>query len=300
MILVLQNFTGDHHGQDTLIGPGKALDPEKYFIIATDSLANARLRQDVTTGPTNSKLRMDFPKITARDWVAVDHKLITEYLGIDRIRAAIGASIGATNSYQLAVSYPDFVRGIIPIAGTSVTNPQTKGMIRSVMNTITLDSGWYGGNYEINPSLGLSTALIQIAPWFYTYRWFAENLSTPQAYRGFEVFMRDLWRLHAPQDARDVLYQLRGWADFNIGDTPGFDGDARAALNSIKARALVIAFTGDMMMRLDEAKFTRDAIPDAALVEIDSAFGHLASVGFDPAATATMDAAIAKFLAELQ
>ncbi len=168
------------------------------------------------------------------------------------------------------------------------------------MNTIILDSSWHGGNYNINPSLGLNTALVQMAQWFYTYRWFAENLSTPQAFRSYEIFWRDVWRLHAPQDARDVLYQLRGWADFNIGDTPGFNGNAQAALNSIKARALVIAIAGDMLIRLDEKKFTRDAIPDATLLEIDSAFGHLASIGFDPAATATMDAAIAKFLAELQ
>ena len=84
-------LSANHHDNEFLIGPGKALDPEKYFIIATDFLANARLRQDLTTGPTNSGLKMHFPRITARDWVNADYKLVKEYLGIDRVVAAVGA-----------------------------------------------------------------------------------------------------------------------------------------------------------------------------------------------------------------
>jgi homoserine O-acetyltransferase len=105
-VLALQHFAGNHHDNEFLIGPGKALDPEKYFIIATDFLANAKLRQNLTTGPTNSGLKMRFPRITARDWVNADYKLVKEYLGIDHVVAAIGASIGGINAIQLAVSYP--------------------------------------------------------------------------------------------------------------------------------------------------------------------------------------------------
>jgi len=56
-VLSLQHFTGDHHDNEFLIGPGKAFDPGKYFVIATDFLANARSRQDLTTGPTNRPRR---------------------------------------------------------------------------------------------------------------------------------------------------------------------------------------------------------------------------------------------------
>src|SRR5206468_3386536 len=68
VVLALQHFVGDHHDLDFLIGPGKALDPDKYFVIAIDFLGNARSRLDLTTGPTNSGLKMRFPRITARDW----------------------------------------------------------------------------------------------------------------------------------------------------------------------------------------------------------------------------------------
>ena len=73
VILVMQFFTGDHHGLDFLIGAGKALDPTKYFIVATDFVGNSILRQDVTTGPTNSGLKMEFPKVTAERRAELQH-----------------------------------------------------------------------------------------------------------------------------------------------------------------------------------------------------------------------------------
>lgn len=116
VVLALQHFLGDHHDNEFLTGPDKALDPQKYFVIATDFLANANLRQDLTTGPTNSGLKMHFPRITARDWVNADYKLVKEYLGIDHVVAVTGASIGGINALQFAVSYPDFASAIIPMA----------------------------------------------------------------------------------------------------------------------------------------------------------------------------------------
>ena len=300
VILAMQHFVGDHHDVDFLIGPGKALDTDKYFIVATDFLGNARLRQDLTTGPTNSGLKMAFPRYTTRDWVKVEYRLLKEYLGLDHILAAIGASIGAMNGYQLAVSYPDFVRGVIPISGSPVTNPQTKMLLKNLMDAIILDNGWYSGRYETNPSVSVNSALMNIVPWWYTPQWFATNLKTPEQYGQFQKFWHSVWTTLAPQDARDVYYQLQAWADFNIGHTPGFNGDARAALGAIKAEVLLIGAKDDMLVRRDEIIFAKDAIANATHVEIDSAFGHLICCGFDPEAAKIMDREIARFLSEVK
>ena len=158
-ILALQHFCGDHHDDDFLIGPGKALDTDKYFVIATDFLANSRLRADVTTGPSNSGLKMRFPRITARDWVNADYKLVKEYLGIDHVVAAVGDSIGGINAYQLAVSHPEFAASIIVLAASPHTNPQTQLVLRHAKDVIALDPGWYGGMYEVNPATGLEIAM---------------------------------------------------------------------------------------------------------------------------------------------
>jgi homoserine O-acetyltransferase len=298
-ILVLNHFGGDHHGLDFLIGPGKALDTDKYFVIATDFLANAQLRTDVTTGPTNSGLKMRFPRITARDWVKADYKLVKEYLGIDHLVAAVGSSIGGTDAYQLAVSRPDFVASIIAMEASPHTNPRTQLLLRHVKDVIALDPGWYGGMYEVNPRTGLEIALMELTPWWYGAEWYATNITTPEKARDFDLFWRRILTVIAPQDARDIYYQLDGWAEFNIGNTPGFNGDAKAALRAIKAKTLLIATKEDQLVRREEMLFAKSAIHDAAYVEVSSPFGHIA-VLLDPKAAETVNHQIRKFLATIK
>jgi homoserine O-acetyltransferase len=298
VILVMNYFAGDYHGFDFLIGPGKALDTDKYFIIATDCLGNTNIRQDLTTGPTNSRLKMRFPRYTLRDSVNLEYKLLKEYLGFDHILAVTGASMGATKSYQFTVSYPTYISGIIPIAGNPMTNPRQNYVISMMMNTIALDSGWYGGNYETNPTTGLITALMSFVSWLYTDEWFATNLKTPAEYRQWTKMWYDIWTFYA-QDARDVYYQLQSAVDYNIGDTPGFNGDAQAALQSIKAQVLLINAKRDMIFPHDEILSAKEVIPKATHIEIDSPFGHEICCGSDPEATKIMDQEIAKFLSNL-
>jgi homoserine O-acetyltransferase len=300
-IIVLHHFSGDHHDLEEFIGSGKALDTDKFFIITPDFLANARLRQDLTTGPTNSGLKMRFPRITARDWVNAYYKLVKDYLGIDHVVAAIGDSIGAINCFQLAVSYPDFAASIIPMAGSPHTNPQTQMILHHMKSVITLDPGWYGGMYEVNPATGLEVALMELTPWLRSNEWYPKTLTTKEKVRDLEKFFHNIWSVLFPQDARDVYYQLDGWAEFNVGDTPGFNGDTKAALATIKAKTLLIAFKEDLLMRTEEIQFARDAIRDATYVEISSPAGHLAVIGgIDPKADETMNREIAKFLSTVR
>ena len=296
-VLSLQHFTGDHHDNEFLIGPGKALDPEKYFVIATDFLANAKLRQDLTTGPTNSGLKMHFPRITARDWVNADIKLVKEYLGINHVVAAIGSSIGGINAFQLAVSHPDFVSAIIPVAASPQTNPQTRMVLRHVRDVIALDPGWYSGMYDVNPTTGLKVALMELVPWFRSPQWYMDALTTSNKLRNYEAFWQDVW---SGLDARDLYYQLDGWSEFNVGDTPGFNGDLKAALAAIKAKILLIGVKEDQLIRREELQFAKNAIHDAAYLEFPSPTGHTASIGVDPKFNETINSEIAKFLATIK
>jgi homoserine O-acetyltransferase/O-succinyltransferase len=297
-VLALQHFTGDHHDNEFLIGPGKAFDPEKYFVIATDFLANAKLRQDLTTGPTNSGLKMRFPRITARDWVNADVKLVKEYLGINHVVAAVGASIGGINAFQLAVSYPDFVSAIIPMAASPQTNPQTRMVLRHVRDVIALDPAWYSGMYDVNPVTGLKVALAELSPWWRSTQWYMDTLTTSEKLRNYEATWQGIW---SGLDARDVFYELDGWSEFNIGDTPGFNGDAKAALAMIKAKALLIGIKEDQITRREELQIAKSAIHDAAYLEISTPTGHLAVIGgVDPKFDETINSEIAKFLATIK
>src|SRR5712671_5016063 len=115
-ILMVTAISGNHHRLDFLIGPGKALDPAKYFIIATDAIGNG-----LTTSPSNSdaQKRMQFPRFNIRDMVSSQQRLVAEELGIKRLVAVIGASMGGMQALQWAVSHPDMMESIeAPITAT--------------------------------------------------------------------------------------------------------------------------------------------------------------------------------------
>ena len=301
VILVLPHFTSHHHAMDFRIGPGKALDADKYYIVAVDMLGCTLVRQDTTTGPTNSGLKMDFPRYTVRDAVNLEYKLLKEYLGFDQILAAIGSSYGGNRAFQLAVSYPTFVRGIIPITTAPWTHPQLRAVNSNQMDIIALDSGWYGGRYETNPTTGVTTAISSYWTRWYTDDWYATNVKTLEQLRQWEKTVRDWYTVFGPQDARDVYYQLQALADFNIGDSPGFKGDAKAALQSIKAQVLFITAKEDLCYHGAGITLVKEAIPKATHLEIDSAIGHaLCCSRRDAEATKIMDQEIAKFLAKLR
>src|SRR5437870_4909952 len=103
-ILMVTALTGNHHRLDFLIGPGKALDTSKYFVVATGAIANG-----LTTSPSNSKAqpRMQFPKFGMRDMVESQRRLLGEKLGIDHVVAVVGPSMGGMQALQWGVSHPD-------------------------------------------------------------------------------------------------------------------------------------------------------------------------------------------------
>src|ERR1700755_2823880 len=96
-ILMVTAISGNHHRLDFMIGPGKALDPAKYFVICTDAIGNG-----LTTSPRPSQAqpRMAFPKFTIRDMVQSQHRLLKEKFGIDHVVAVIGPSMGGMQALQ--------------------------------------------------------------------------------------------------------------------------------------------------------------------------------------------------------
>ena len=136
-------YSGNHHGYEFLSGPGKALDPSEYFIVATDMFANG-----LTSSPSNTPPPFagpDFPEIAIRDNVNTTHRLLTEELGVEHLRAVIGFSMGAQQAFQWAVSHPDMVEAAVAICGNAKEYPFGIVRLEGAKSALMADSAWNEG-----------------------------------------------------------------------------------------------------------------------------------------------------------
>ena len=244
-ILMVTAIGGNHHRIDYLIGPGRALDPAKYFIIATDAIGNG-----LTSSPSNSKAqpRMQFPKFNLRDMVNSQQRLVAEKFGVKRLVTVIGASMGGMQALQWAVSYPDAMESIVPIIPLGRTPAWTTGVLEMLRQTIMADPNWNGGNYAAAapPERGMRLWAGWLAGIIVRTPGYQESLyPNAQDEIGYLKSVQDMgWKR---MDAVDWIYQSWAYDQHNVGTTPGFNGDYHRALKSIRAKTLILAGTGDLL-----------------------------------------------------
>jgi homoserine O-acetyltransferase/O-succinyltransferase len=278
-ILMTASIGGNHHRIDYLIGPGRALDPSKYFIICTDAIGNG-----LTTSPSNSKTQpgMSFPKFNMRDMVNSSARLAKEKFGIDKLVAAIGASMGGMQTLQFGVSYPDGAQSLIAIIPLGKTTPWTTNALELTRQAIMSDPAWDNGNYPASapPEKGMR---------MWARILFSEITRTPQSLQADLPSSMDAiaWQANIAEtswkrmDARDWVYQTWAYDQHNVGTTPGFNGDYFKALKSIKAKTLVLAGEGDLLNPEANAFEAAQIIPDARYVKIftRTPLGHTSGAG---------------------
>ena len=296
-VLVMHGYAGSHHNHDLLIGPGLAFDTERYFVICPDALGATQTGYEHTSSATSTGLKMAFPFYNLRDQVEVQHRLVTQVFGIQRLLAVAGISSGASFAVQYAVKYPQAMTGIIPISGGTVF--AVNGRLRRPWGTSIIENcvGWDGGQYEKNPQICATNALMVQIPFFYTRDWWERNLDTAEAFErwrvAFGAYYIDV------QDTRDLWFLNQSFSRGWINDTPGFGGNLRAVLGSIKAKALYIHAQQDEIFPPAKAAAEVALVPGARAIMLDSIAGHTVWYNADPQATVALSKAIREFLAEL-
>ena len=233
-ILMVTAISGNHHRLDFMIGPGKALDTDKYFIVCTDAIGNG-----LTTSPSNSTAqpRMQFPKFQIRDMVASQHRLMTEHLGISRVVAVVGPSMGGMQALQWGVSHPGFMDSLVAMVPLAKTPAWSVAVMEASRKAIMLDPAWKGGNYTSRRRSGIRL-------WRDILGFLAAR--TPEVYR--DQFPNPARRaamaaaggrsLIKVFDANDWIYQTWAYDRHDVGTTPGFNGDtARPCRRSRRRRS---------------------------------------------------------------
>ena len=139
---------------DAIIGPGKAIDTDRYFVLSSDTLVNINVNDPkvTTTGPasldpdTGKPYGMSFPVVSIRDFVNVQ-KALVESLGISKLKAVVGPSMGALQAYEWATAYPEMVERIVPVIGAAGGDPFLIAWLDIWAQPIRLDPNWRGGDY---------------------------------------------------------------------------------------------------------------------------------------------------------
>ena len=208
-----------------------------------------------------------------------------------------GISTGAETPRQMAISYPEFMDGILPISGGAPGTTQAFHFGPLVLLILETCAGWNGGNYEENPRVCASNAMSVFVPFLYTREWWAQYIEVPEMYTKWRNTEGDY--IMDIQDARDLYYRQRADMSGWFGDTPGFNGDVTSILKSIKAKTLFPASPYDQFVPREYYELQVKTIPDGRVVWIDSVAGHLICCNADPNATRVMGKAIRSFLQEL-
>lgn len=309
-VLICHALTGDHHvaGKhrpsdaragwwDHFIGEGKAVDTRKYFVICSNCLGGC----SGSTGPasvnpaTGDPYGIDFPVLTMRDMVRAQKALI-DHLGIRKLHAVIGGSMGGMQTLVWAIDHPDSVANIVAMACAARQNEQAIAFNAVARAAIIQDPNWLGGYYGelegTGPRTGLAVArmmahityLSDLSLSFKARR--NPRIDLPGGRNATAEFLRkitfpmDSYLHHqgdkflARFDANSYLYISQATDRFNISPDHSLD----RAFAPVKARALIIGFSSDWLypswQNREIVLALKRAGKDARYAEIEAVNGH--------------------------
>ena len=250
------------HGYGWLIGPGKALDPGKLFLVTSELFGNGR-----SSSPSNTPEPFHgprFPVMTIRDNVEAVHELLTEQLHVQHLRAVIGFSMGAQQAFQWAVSYPGFMDRIVATSGTAKTYGHGIVRLEGQIAALTTDPVFNGGDYKVEPEKGIQAFSLVWTGWLFSQEWWRRELwrSDPSLGSTFPRSSTISDKHFIPgADANNLILQMRTWESNDVGNTPPFGGNVEAALRSIKVPVLYMPSATDLYFPVTDARYEAAFIP---------------------------------------
>jgi len=277
---------------DNMVGPGKGINTDKYCVICSNILGSCY----GSTGPssinpkTGKPYGLSFPLITIADMVRAQKELIDQ-LKIKKILCIVGGSIGGMQALEWAVSYPDMVESVIPIASTCKRSPLSIGLSEAQRQAIMADPNWNNGDYYSGkkPEKGLALArmighLSYLSEVSMT-RKFGRRLQENNVFKyNFSVDFEVENYLHYQGkkfverfDANSYLYITKASDYFDLGEQRG-EGSLVNAFSKTSAKYLVLSFSSDWLYTTDQSRemvrAMQKAGKDVSFCEIESDFGH--------------------------
>jgi homoserine O-acetyltransferase/O-succinyltransferase len=274
-------FGGSHEDNGYLIGEGAALDPARYFIVVPNLLGNG-----VSSSPSNTPGTLGqgrFPRTTIYDNVLLQHRLVTEVLGIERVELVVGWSMGGQQAYQWAALYPELVRRLAVICGAARTTSHTYVFLEGMRAALSADPELRDGDYVQPPLRGLRAIGRAWAGWAVSQAFYRERLYLEQGYASLEDYLVRYWEgLYLARDANNLLSMIATWQGADVSANPVFGGDYERAMRAIGAQALIMPCRTDLYFPPEDSELEVSLLHDAELRVIPSIWGHYAGGGKDP------------------
>jgi homoserine O-acetyltransferase len=293
-VLFPSYYTGTHRENLAMIGPGRALDPARHFVVLSNLFGNGE-----SSSPSNHRTQggADFPRVSLLDNVEAQWRLL-EHLGVERLALVLGWSMGAQQAYHHAALFPDRVERLLAVCGSARTSPHNWVFLEGVKAALRADPAFAEGRYALPPKRGLAAFGRVYAGWAYSQEFFRRRLHERLGFASPEALL-DAWALeHQGYDANDLLCVLGTWQRADISDNPRHRGDLAQALRAIEARAIVMPCSTDLYFPVEDSRLELAELRRAELRVLDSKFGHVAGgpnrVAED---TAFIEAAIRDLLA---
>ena len=312
-VLVCHGLTGSQHvaghGTDSgvsgqarawwgdIVGPGKALDTNDYYVICVNVPGSCYgTSGPASEGPDGEPWGTDFPPVTVHDWTRAQRRLL-DHLGVGRLHAVVGGSVGGMNALDWAVQFPDDVERLAVVASAARLDSQCLGIDAVARRAITSDPNWNGGDYYggDHPTRGLALAR-QLGHLMYLSKdsmgdKFGRRTAGREAgrdavptdpagaffpYRDVESYLDYQAETFVERfDANSYLYLVRAMDDYDLA--AGYDSDADA-LAAFPGEALALSFTGDWHFTVEQSEELADAFregaADVAHHVVESDHGH--------------------------
>jgi homoserine O-acetyltransferase len=272
-ILFAHMYSGTPASLDPWIGSDRPLDPERWFIICPGQLGNGLSSSPSTyAGP--------FPELTIGDDVTMQHLLVREELGVERLELVLGFSMGGQQAYEWAVRFPSMVRRLAVFAGLARTTPANDLLVAAAAESLAAGSVHHAHFWA---ATALSAELFRREAWHEAGFTSVADLVT-------RLFEEDL----AARHPADLLAQLAKWRRADVSRLA--DGDLAAALARITAGAAIAAFSHDNWFPIADCRAEQQLLADSSFHVVESAWGHYAW-GITDAETAQIDRILADVLA---
>jgi homoserine O-acetyltransferase len=297
VVLFPHMYSGTSKDMEIYVGDNSAIDTTKYFVIMPNQIGNGLSTSPHNTPPPYGQ--SDFPRVRISDDVRAQHRLVTEEFGIEELQLVVGWSMGAQQTYEWAVRYPEMVKRAAPIGGTARNPDISRLLVDCLADAIKSDPNWDQGYYT-NPGdvrrglkrhariwslMGASDALYRKESW--------RNLGFSSVNDFMYAFWED-WFL--AMDPNNLLCMMWKWQNADVSRIT--DGDLSEALSRIKAKMLVLPFAEDMFFTVDSCEREAELIKDSEFRPIPTPWGHFAMLGFDPSDKMFIEDAISDLLSK--